>query len=733
MTYSRKRKNDDVTESSSKIQSISHLFEEKNIDLMLSSEYPTTSFFKNIIESIDTQQVVPIQAFSYFLNKMEWEHYFTNLSELISDEFILNKFLDWFYPYLIQNANFHDSSYFWAVVYFIHIVQHSRKDVNIFQDVVKIALKIATTDEKNVVFEKLNLDIVFPKLYLIYFGDKPNLSEIALRNMSYAIFKECSQKYGNNFIIQSFVTILHNFHSKIWKKTSYLSKLFQNKPLIEEIIDTIDSIYILSDAFRFQILSLEDARKTMNVEKCKINFVRSSHIAFMNIFTNDHQHLYGKFAEFLREDSYIYNVFRGNNFTNEELCLLIKTVIPININFFQTINDFELFSYGIKCLPSYEFRNLLRRMTLEFCEIKGFPWKMVQTAFSNYAEMIYQIDKNFLSDLCRENLSPFAVLIISNFIIQNKSVFSNPDLVLLKIYLMAEAFTGKSTILTRVEHKAIEDLYGSNFLNTYLEYLYIMLKNDQIYVRTTGRIYFKIGYKILVFTNFITQSDGFLRNFPNPFYIGIHNIWKMINQNINHLLYLKKERTSDDNDKVKLAINNFSMIINQHENFLTGENLVFSYMIRSFIDYIKPIIGALETVEIIQGISDVNLEILRKNTSTSNFIYYAIEAKNNQKFLSQYHSTIEKKISEDDFIKQCNPNDAFHLKVIEMRKEIIESEVKKEMNVSECSICIELTNSKFILPCGHSFCKCCIYSCLDTGSPKCPTCRNENMQLIEMF
>ena len=42
----------------------------------------------------------------------------------------------------------------------------------------------------------------------------------------------------------------------------------------------------------------------------------------------------------------------------------------------------------------------------------------------------------------------------------------------------------------------------------------------------------------------------------------------------------------------------------------------------------------------------------------------------------------------------------------------------------ECSVCLRLLHEPATLPCGHSFCRRCLVTCLD-HQPRCPSCRTD--------
>jgi len=42
----------------------------------------------------------------------------------------------------------------------------------------------------------------------------------------------------------------------------------------------------------------------------------------------------------------------------------------------------------------------------------------------------------------------------------------------------------------------------------------------------------------------------------------------------------------------------------------------------------------------------------------------------------------------------------------------------------ECSVCLRLLHEPATLPCGHSFCRRCLITCLD-HQPRCPSCRTD--------
>jgi hypothetical protein len=73
------------------------------------------------------------------------------------------------------------------------------------------------------------------------------------------------------------------------------------------------------------------------------------------------------------------------------------------------------------------------------------------------------------------------------------------------------------------------------------------------------------------------------------------------------------------------------------------------------------------------------------------------------------------------------------LKMLELRKSIIESDKEKENKNVECCICLENEADTAAIPCGHRmFC----YSCIEQYNNinhKCPFCRQEIVMISKIF
>jgi len=690
---------------------------------ILNENQPAIPFFLHICDNFSD---ISQQLFQIIVEKIVKSGFNTLLFDFLKqkeNEPKIQTFTSYFKVFLEKNKNLDN---FHAITLLIYILQHSKIERQQFFEFIDFCLQNTSPDNQDFAFNYWNLDIINPYLYLLYFGNRNNISNLALIKMEGEILKKCVEKHGDLFIKNNFHEIILQIRSGKIIQSEFIKNKFQEKEIKDFIYTKIDSIYLLYHCVSMKIISVEDAKNIFSFEQCKIDFESISHRYFRLIFQKE-KDFFGRFSIFLSKTSNLYTLFLYHDFSILEKKYIIKNIIPINMQFFNIVDDLEIFSFGLRFLPSNNFVDLLNKVTPSFCDVRDFNYNCMSEIFSNHIIFCSKSDQNYFENIYERHneLTTFSIFLISKFILIHKKSFCVPIIDMLKLYVISMALNGNDVNFTSNELDVLNTLYGPTYLDSFLENLYYLLQHNKLFTKITNKVFFHFGNRIMIFTNFLINEEGNLFHFENSAFTGIHAVWKNINNEINYCL----RQTNTESQEFKNSTDKIVYQLNSYRKNSSFDDFVFGHLYFDIHDMISKVFGNNIIFGITIRLDKSIIDILKSNIKTKKIILHILELNNKNIFNQKFENEYAELIKNDQFIQNPHNTD-----IVEMRKSMIRLELQQKYGLTECPICIEMTNMKCSLSCGHVLCKSCIYGLADKNDRiKCPNCRVISIGFLDLF
>lgn len=693
----------------------SHPLSDNNLRFIFECGNPSKVFLDTLYDCMENNYALRMVFFKKYFdyNSGIHEDFYTKKSIL---SYLKNKnkqeqlnFLTWFTNFL--NENRIDSNYQYGIIYFCSIIGYFLKTVrnnfcNLFQNDLE---KILENNDQHILnfFDNINIEITYPYLYLKYFYNSEDyISEIALKYLNQEEFKKLFFKFGNIFFIQAISSISENY---IRRNNKWTWKPNITNELYEEILNSVDSIFYLNKYIKSGFLKIEDAFKLARLKVIRLEDEEQYYDIFVQIFKNTDT-LFGKYARFIENNNFdnYFDVFSNESeFSIAEKIKLINTIVPINIELFEKIEEVQVFDAALNNVDWIEMDYIIDIFNENYCENLKVSIHQFKDIICNFLRR--KLNENNEINLFHYLLSPIfnrslylldpiklqGIYFFSDFIVENKQycLLNRSNF---NYYIAANIVSGRELNIyfdeINFDHQGL--IFDENIID-----LIQKLKNSGIYIYLTKKIYWKFNNTIL-YMNPIKLT----RIMPDNFFTGINKIWNQLNTLLNNL----------NNIQISMKyIFKIVGVINQYEYETEVDKHIFANLFLMIYDNSKKYNNSLAK-DVITFMKKENKEILISNIRSKYYVHYLLSSIMDKKVISDVEINVRRFIRDPDNKK----NREFLL---------IEEYQKKYMK--ECAICMGYSKNiiKLNCSCTYDFCCTCISKMRSEGRKNvinCPTCRN---------
>jgi len=706
-------------------KSFENPFNDVDFTALLDSPDSVFIFFVRLSYCIEKNIPINCSIFSRFIKDQRVYYKKWDLTSAMTDLIKKTKIeettrlFNWFSDFLEKNKEHQDYSY--CVVYICFLLsfcprelinRYSKKYYPLIEKILQNG-----DEEFMVICDKINMEITFPFLSIFYlFKEDEYVSHIALEKISQKEFKILFEKHGEQFLLNSLEFYVEKANKWTWKPTI-------TKNLKKNIMDQIDSFVLLKDCVEVGILNMDDAIRIVKLGVCKLDENSFQFYSFCSLF-KESKSVFGKFARFVRErtpDNH-YDIFKQRPFFFSELeqIQLIKSIIPINLEFFGSVSSLSVFIEGFKNVAIHDIIPVLEIIDLQYCSKLGISLPTLRNIIEMQIRIINMNNKGLIINwlkraICQTDLNLNLAYLMSPFVLSDRDkLFENYEF--FEWFIAAFALSGQHLKFTEQELQIYNSIPDYQRI---ISYVVNELKQSPHFIILTRKIYW-VADNIL----YIIIHPGVYPDFPNHIFSGISLVWNKLNKMYRN--FLVNSPIFKDTLKFIEIFNNFSS-----ENPI--ENFLFTNLFIQFNLFCKDKnLTGLEC-DVFRMINPERKQDMR-NYNSSRFLIkhltYLEDKKKRETLINRkifFDLKTDKKAVK---LKSLFPDKKAISEFQKRRDELKEMEYQR-LNFKDCAICMEksLHFTKLNCDCNYDFCAGCIAHMRYRSYNRhiqCPTCRKDS-------